>query len=51
MADAAATAAAAGGATYGKLILFGDPESFGELPMGEPRVIYPVGTEPGTPTP
>jgi len=51
MADAAATAAAAGGATYGKLILLGDPETVGELPMGPPRVIYPSGTEPGTPTP
>jgi hypothetical protein len=49
--EAAAEAEAAGGATYGKLILFGDPESFGELPLGSPRVIYPVGTEPGTPTP
>src|SRR5215217_5353797 len=51
MAEAAATAAATGGATYGKIILFGDPESFGQLPMGPPQVIYPVGTEPGTPTP
>jgi hypothetical protein len=49
--EAAAEAEAAGGATYGKLILLGDPETFGELPMGEPRVIFPVGTEPGTPTP
>src|SRR5215204_1243958 len=49
--EAAAEAEAAGGATYGKIILFGDPESFGELPLGSPRVIYPVGTEPGTPTP
>jgi hypothetical protein len=49
--EAAAEAAEAGGATYGKLILLGDPETVGKLPMGEPRVIYPVGTEPGTPTP
>src|SRR5829696_3279170 len=49
--EAAAEAAEAGGATYGKLILLGDPETVGELPMGEPRVIYPHGTEPGTPTP
>ena len=48
---AATEAAQAGGATYGKLILLGDPATFGELPMGEPRVIYPVGTDPGTPTP
>jgi hypothetical protein len=46
--EAAAEAAAAGGATYGKLILLGDPESFGDLPTGQPRVIYPHGTEPGT---
>ena len=49
--EAAAEAAQAGGATYGKLIIFGEPETVGELPMGPPRVIYPVGTEPGTPTP
>src|SRR5215217_4735916 len=49
--EAAAEAEEAGGATYGKLILFGDPETVGQLPMGEPRVIYPSGTEPGTPTP
>ena len=49
--EAAAAAAEAGGATYGKLILLGDPETVGELPMGEPRVIYPSETEPGTPTP
>jgi hypothetical protein len=51
MAEAATAAAEAGGATYGKLILLGDPESFGGLPMGPPQVIYPHGTEPGTPTP
>jgi hypothetical protein len=51
MAEAATEAAQAGGATYGKLILLGDPETVGELPMGEPRVIYPYKTEPGTPTP
>ena len=49
--EAAAEAAQAGGATYGKLILLGDPETVGELPMGEPRVIYPHETESGTPTP
>ena len=49
--EAAAEAAQAGGATYGKLIIFGEPETVGALPMGPPRVIYPVGTEPGTPTP
>ncbi len=37
--------------TYGKLILLGDPETVGDLPMGPPRVIYPSETEPGTPTP
>ena len=48
---AAATAATeSGGATYGKLILLWDP-SRGDLPTGQPRVIYPHGTEPGTPTP
>ncbi len=51
LAEAAAEAAEAGGATYGKLILLGDPESFGALPTGQPRVIFPHGTEPGTPTP
>ncbi len=51
MAEAATEAAQTGGATYGKLILLGDPETVGELPMGEPQVIYPHGTEPGTPTP
>ncbi len=51
LAEAATEAAQAGGATYGKLILLGDPETVGDLPMGEPRVIYPSGTEPGTPTP
>ncbi len=49
--EAEAEAAEAGGITYGKLILLGDPETFGGLPTGEPRVIYPHGTEPGTPTP
>ena len=49
--EAAAEAAEAGGATYGKLILLGDPESFGDLPMGQPQVIFPTGPEPGTPTP
>jgi len=49
--EAATGAAQAGGATYGKLILLGDPESIGDLPTGDPRVIYPHGTEPGTPTP
>jgi hypothetical protein len=49
--EAATAAAESGGATYGKLILLGDPETVGELPMGEPRVIYPSETEPGTPTP
>src|SRR5215208_4974611 len=49
--EAAAEAAESGGATYGKLILLGDPETLGELPMGPPQVIYPHGTEPGTPTP
>ena len=51
LAAAATAAAQAGGATYGKLILLGDPETLGDLPTGEPRVIYPHGTEPGTPTP
>jgi hypothetical protein len=46
--EAAAEAAEAGGATYGKLIIFGEPETVGELPMGPPRVIYPAGTGPGT---
>ncbi len=49
--EAAAEAAEGGGATYGKLILLGDPETLGELPMGPPQVIFPHGTEPGTPTP
>ena len=49
--EAAAEAAEAGGATYGKLILLGDPESLGDLPTGQPQVIFPHGTEPGTPTP
>jgi hypothetical protein len=49
--EAAAEAEAAGGATYGKLILFGDPEILGDLPLGSPRVIFPHGTEPGMPTP
>ena len=49
--EAAAEAAEAGGATYGKLILLGEPESFGDLPTGQPQVIFPHGTEPGTPTP
>jgi hypothetical protein len=49
--EAATAAAEAGGATYGKLILLGDPETLGGLPTGEPRVIYPHRTEPGTPTP
>ena len=48
--EAAAEAAEGGGASYGKLILLFDPTS-GDLPTGEPRVIYPHGTEPGTPTP
>ncbi len=48
--EAAAAAAEAGGATYGKLFLLFDPTQ-GDLPTGEPRVIYPHGTEPGTPTP
>ncbi len=51
LAEAATEAAQAGGATYGKLILLGDPETVGDLPMGEPRVIHPEETEPGTPTP
>ena len=61
LAEAATAAAQAGGATYGKLILLGDPETVGDLPLGPPRVIYPYGTgpdgtgldgtEPGTPTP
>jgi hypothetical protein len=49
--EAAAEAAASGGATYGKLILLGDSETLGDLPLGSPRVIFPHGTEPGTPTP
>ena len=49
--EAAAEAAEAGGATYGKLILLGDSEILGDLPLGSPRVIFPHGTEPGTPTP
>lgn len=48
--EAATAAAAAGGASYGKLILLFDPTS-GDLPTGEPRVVYPHGTEPGTPVP
>jgi len=48
--EAAAEAAEGGGATYGKLILLWDPTS-GDLPTGQPQVIYPHGTEPGTPTP
>jgi len=51
LAEAATEAAQAGGATYGKLILLGDPESIGDLPTGEPQVIYPHGTESGTPAP
>ncbi len=47
---AEAEAAAADGASYGKLILLWDPTE-GDLPTGQPRVIYPHGTEPGTPTP
>lgn len=50
LAEAATEAAQAGGATYGKLILLWDPTQ-GDLPTGQPRVIYPHGTEPGTPTP
>ncbi|MDQ3428165.1 MAG: OBAP family protein, partial [Gemmatimonadota bacterium] len=34
LAEAATAAAEAGGATYGKLILLGDPETLGDLPMG-----------------
>jgi hypothetical protein len=49
--EAATEAAESGGATYGKLILLGDPETLGELPTGQPQVIYPHETEPGTPTP
>ncbi len=48
--EAAAAAAESGGATYGKLTLLWDPTR-GDLPTGEPRVIYPHGTEAGTPTP
>ncbi len=51
LAEAATAAAQADGATYGKLILLGDPETVGDLPAGPPRVIYPSETEPGTPTP
>ncbi len=51
LAEAATAAAESGGATYGKLILLGDPETVGDLPTGQPRVIYPLETEPGTPTP
>ena len=50
LAEAATEAAQAGGATYGKLTILFDPTQ-GDLPTGEPRVIYPHGTEPGTPTP
>ena len=50
LAEAATAAAQAGGATYGKLILLFDPTQ-GDLPTGEPRVIFPHETEPGTPTP
>ena len=49
--EATAEAAQAGGASYGKLILLGGPETLGVLPMGPPQVIFPHGTEPGTPTP
>src|SRR5918993_5656891 len=49
--EAAAEAAEAGGATYGKLILLGDSEILGDLPLGSPRVIFPRGTEPGMPLP
>jgi len=49
LADAATEAAQTGGATYGKLILLWDPTR-GDVPTGEPRVIFPHGTEPGTPT-
>ena len=51
LAEASTAAAHAGGATYGKLILLAGPETLGDLPTGEPRVIYPHETEPGTPTP
>src|SRR5215218_2360888 len=44
LAEAATEAAQAGGATYGKLILLGDAEILGDLPMGGPRVIFPHGT-------
>lgn len=49
--EAAAEAAESGGATYGKLILLGDPEVLGDLLTGQPQVIYPHGIEPGTPAP
>jgi uncharacterized protein DUF1264 len=48
--EAAAKANQSGGATYGKLILLFDPTQ-GDLPTGEPRVVFPHGTEPGAPTP
>ena len=48
--EAATAAAETGGATYGKLILLWDPTR-GDLPTGQPRVIFPHGTAPGTPTP
>jgi uncharacterized protein DUF1264 len=51
MAEAATAAAESGGATYGKLILLWDFARGDDLPTGEPRVIYPSGTAPGTPTP
>ncbi len=50
LAEAATAAEQAGGATYGKLVLLFDPTQ-GDLPTGEPRVVFPHGTEPGTPTP
>lgn len=50
LAEAAAAAAESGGATYGKLTLLWDPTQ-GDLPTGQPQVIFPHGTEPGTPTP
>lgn len=49
LAEAATAAAQSGGATYGKLILLWDL-SGGDLPMDQPQIIYPQGTEPGTPT-
>ncbi len=43
--EAAKEAEKAGGASYGKLTLLWDPTS-GDLPTGEPRVIFPHGTAP-----